>query len=123
MKNATTQERKDDDKWTEGDKRIYVMALRRLRHHRQLSDEVIDSFLSQICTQDRGIKGSCIPSLYTERFMDDEFIYRSDTRTITLLSRRNLFESDMVFLPIGRNGHWSLATADLRTRNIYHMIP
>ena len=26
----------------------------------------------------------------------------------------------MVFLPIGHNGHWSLATADLRTRTIYH---
>ena len=26
----------------------------------------------------------------------------------------------MVFLPIGRNGHWLLATADLHTRTIYH---
>ena len=120
MKTATAQEREDYDTLTDGNKRIYVMALRRLRHHKQLNDEVIDTYLSQICTQDTGTKSSCIQSLYTERIMDDDFNYISDLQTIIQLSRKNIFESDMVFLPIGRNGHWSLATADLRTRNIYH---
>ena len=73
-----------------------------------LNDEVIDTYMGQICTHDRGIRSSAIPSLYTERFMDDDFNYISDKRKIEQLSRRSLLESDMVFLPIGRNGHWSL---------------
>ena len=97
-----------------------MTALRRLRHYKQLNDEVIDTYLTEICTQNTGTKSSCIPSLYTERIMDDNFNYVSDLRTIKQLSRNHLFEGDMVFLPIERNGHWSLATADLRTRNIYH---
>ena len=60
--------------------------------------------MAQICTQDKGIKSSAIPSLYTEKFMDDDFNYISDTLTIKQLSRRSLLESDMSFLPIGRNG-------------------
>ena len=96
------------------------MALKKLRHHKQLNDEVIDTLRAQICSQDRGIKGSGILSLYIERLMDVDFNYISDTRIITQLSRRNLFESGMVFQPIGCNRHWLLATADLRTGNIYH---
>ena len=56
------------------------MAFKRLRHNKQLNDEVIDSYLAEICTQDRSIKSSAIPSLYTERFMGDDFNYISDTR-------------------------------------------
>ena len=55
--------------------------------------------------------------------MDDDFNYICNQWTITQLSRINLLESNMVLLPIGRNGHWLLATADLRTRTIYHDDP
>ena len=48
---ATAHEREDDDTWSDGDKRIYVIALRRLKHSKELNDEVIDTNLSQICTQ------------------------------------------------------------------------
>ena len=46
--------------------------------------------------------------------------YISDPGILTHLSRADLFGSSLVFLPIARNGHWSLATADLRTHTIYH---
>ena len=72
MKTTTTQERKDDDTWTKVEQRIYEMALGRLRHNKQLNNEVIDTYLAQICTQDIGIKSSAIPTLYTEKFMDDD---------------------------------------------------
>ena len=49
------------------------MALRRRKHYKELNDKVIDTYLTQICTQSRGIKSRCIPSLYTERFVKDDF--------------------------------------------------
>ena len=49
MMNATAQERKDDDTYTDGGKSMYEMALRRLRHIKQLNDEVIDTYMGQIC--------------------------------------------------------------------------
>ena len=73
FKSATVQEREDNVTWTEVNKIIYMIGLRRLRHHNQLNDEVIDTFLAHICTQGKSTKGSCIPSPYIESFMGDEF--------------------------------------------------
>ena len=73
MTTATAQERGDDATWADGNNRFYVMALRRLRHYKELNGEVIDIYLSQICTQSTGTKNSCIPSLYAEIFIDDDF--------------------------------------------------
>ena len=55
--------------------------------------------------------------------MDNEFNYISDTRTIAQLGRANILGSTLIFLPIGRNGHWSLATANTQVKKIYHEDP
>ena len=39
------------------------------------------------------------------------------------LSQDNILGSVLVFLPIGRHGHWSLATANLQTKQIYYEDP
>ena len=119
--NTTTSSDKTDESTLRlGDKIIYVKSLRRLKHYQQLEDEVMDAYLTKICIQSQGIKSSCIQSLYAQYFMDDELSYISNQRILAQLSRTNLLESNMVFLPIGRNGHSSLATANMRTQNIYY---
>ena len=58
------------------------MALSRLRYNKQLYDEVIHTYMGQICTHNRDIRSSALASLYTERFVDYDFNYISDTQTI-----------------------------------------
>ena len=55
--------------------------------------------------------------------MDDNFNYINDQRTIERLSRTNILEATLVFLPIRRHNHWSMATADMRIKMIYHEDP
>ena len=55
--------------------------------------------------------------------MDDDFNYIRDQGTISRLGRRDFLRSTLVFLPIGRNNHWSMSTADMSTNKIYHEDP
>ena len=99
---------------------MYVKSMKSLSHYKELGDEVIDLYLSKICRQSSGIPSCRIPSLYAQCFMDDNFNYIKDQRTIERLSRTKILDATLVFLPIGRHNHWSMATADMRTKRIYH---
>ena len=120
---TATEGRKDEDRLQLRESEIYMKSMRRLMHYRKLDDEVMDTYITKLCKQPGRIDCSNIPSLYAQKFMDDDFNYIHDERTIAQLSRRHIFRSQIVFLPVGRNGHWSLATADMRTREIYHEDP
>ena len=84
---------------------------------------MIDAYLAKICSQNNGIKSCRIPSLYAQSFMDDDFNYIRDPRTIARFGRKNILGLTLVYLPVGRNNHWSLATADMITKKIYHEDP
>ena len=60
-----------------------------------------------------------IQSLYAQPFMDNNFNYINDPVTIAHQRRFNILGSTFICLPIGRNGHWSLATANTQARTIY----
>ena len=55
--------------------------------------------LKPICKQRCGIKRYCIPSLYAQSFMGNDFKYISDQRTVAQLGRINILGSVLVFLP------------------------
>ena len=55
--------------------------------------------------------------------MNNDFNYISNHRTIVQLSRLNLLEATLVLLPIARHNHWSLATANMHTKQIYQKDP
>ena len=61
--------------------------------------------------------------LYAQRFKKDDFNFIYDGRTIAQISQKDILGSQMVLLLVGRNRHWSLATANMRTQNIYHEDP
>ena len=61
-----------------------------------------------------------IKCLYAQPFMDNNFNYINDPVTIAQLRRFNIQGSTFICLPIGRNGHWSLATVNTQARKIYH---
>ena len=92
-------------------------------HYRELGYKVMKPYITKLCKQPGRIDCSNIPSMYAQRFMDDDFIDIHDERIIAQLSRRHILRSQIVFFPVGRNGHWSLATASMRTRIIYHEDP
>ena len=52
--------------------------------------------------------------------MSNDFKYISDQRTIVQLSRFNTFGSILIFLLIVRHNHWSLAPANMQTKQIYY---
>ena len=119
---ATSSDERDESTLRLGDKTIYAKSLRRLKHYQQLEDEVIDAYLTIICIQSQGIKSSFIPSLYAQYFINDELNYISNQRIIAQLSRTNLLDSNMVFLPIGRNGHWCSFSLSLNERGEFGII-
>ena len=102
---------------------MYLRSIRRLEHFKELGDEVINTYLKQICKLRSGIKSCTIPSLYAQSFMENEFNYISDLRTIEQLSQLNLLGAILVFHPIARHNHWLLATANMQTKQIYHEDP
>ena len=52
--------------------------------------------------------------------MGKNFNYQNDNYILSQPSRTNVLGTSLVFLSIGHNGRWLLATADLRLQNIYH---
>ena len=52
--------------------------------------------------------------------MGDNFSCIRDQRTIQRLGLTNILGVTLVFLPIGRHNHWSMVTADMLTKKIYH---
>ena len=105
LNDATAAGIRDEDTLGLGDDRMYVKRIRRFKHYKELGDEVIDTFLNKICSQNSGIKSRHIPSLYAQCFMDDDFNYIGDQRTIECLVRTNILGANLVLLPIGRNNH------------------
>ena len=113
LESVTTEGLRDEETLQLGSKHMYLKSIRRLKHYKELGDKVINTYLKS-CT---------IPSLYAQCLMDNDNNYISDHRTIVQLSRLNLLEAKLVFLPIARQHHWSLATANMCKKQIYHKDP
>ena len=79
---ATSHEKVDDNTLPVEDRTIYIKSLPRLKHYRELNDEVIDTYLSKICKQHTRIKSKCIPSLYRQQCMDDNLNSISDPKIL-----------------------------------------
>ena len=101
LTDATAAGIRDDDTLVLGDDIMYVRSIRRLKHYKELGDEVIDVYLTKICSQNNGNKSCRIASLFEQSVMDDDFNYIRDQRTIARIGRTNILGFDP-----GIPAHW-----------------
>ena len=105
---------------------IYKSAMNEALQGGRLTGAIVNSYLKTLCRRNGGVSCDYVSSETFRAF--EEYSshggYVSDATTLRYIRRRaHLMDSDLVFMPVVGNNHWSLVTADRRTGEIIHEDP